>query len=125
MVNCQKCRSVNVKVEGLNFAKLKIEGIPAEKGNEEKYSFLCFDCGSSWVSEPQVRKDYYEYLWLKGRTDLIVRDVGARGTYGPPQHIDKDEMMKRAELAKKISSSYTHVLDIDPGEWHDIHLDAF
>ena len=108
----------------MNFARIKLEGSPATKGNDERYSFFCLDCESAWESDPQVKKDYYEYLWLKDRTTLIVRDFGENGSYGPSQDIDINEMMRMEQLAKKISTSYTHLLDINPAEWHDIHLNA-
>jgi hypothetical protein len=126
MVKCinKNCNSIRINVQSLNFATRKPEGEAAAKGNEERYSFLCFDCNSSWIAEPQVRKDYYEYLWLKSRTELIARDMMKDGSYVVAPYIDSNELMRRTELAKKLSNSYTHVLDISPDEWHEIHLDA-
>jgi len=108
----------------MNFARVKPEGQPAEKHEYDIYSFFCFDCEHQWESDPQVQKDYLEYLWLRDRTSLVARDMKPNGDYGPAPFIDSSELTRRNELAKKIINSYKHTLDLSPSEWYKIGQDA-
>src|SRR3990167_11360564 len=124
MITCKNCKSKNVKVANMNFASLKKEGQPAEKQGEEKYSFFCFYCEQQWESDPQAQKDYLEYMWLKGRTSTVARDMNPSGDYGPASFIDNSELTRRNELAKKIINSYKHTIDLSPSEWYKIEQDT-
>ncbi len=124
MVICKNCNSMNVKVANGNFASAKPEGQPAVVHKFNKYFFHCWDCESNWESIPEAEKDYLDYVWLRDRTTLVARSMGSDGSYGPAQFIEASELMRRTELAKKIHGSYRHLLDLDPGEWHEIDQDA-
>ena len=124
MITCKNCKSKNVKVVHMNFASAKPEGQPAAKHEYDKYSFFCFDCEQKWESDAQVQKDYLEYLWLRDRTSIPVRDMNPNGNYGPTPFIDSSELTRRKELAKKIFDSYKHTLDISPSEWYKIEQDT-
>ncbi|KKP78412.1 MAG: hypothetical protein UR77_C0003G0019 [Candidatus Nomurabacteria bacterium GW2011_GWC2_35_35] len=124
MVTCPNCKLKKVKVVHMNFASLKPEGQPAKKQEYDTYSFFCFDCEHQWESDPQVQKDYLEYLWLRDRTSMIARDMNSDRSYGPAPFIDSSELTRRNELAKKIVNSYKHALDISPSEWYKIEQDS-
>ena len=124
MVTCQKCKSTDVKINNGNFARTKHEGEPSAKHAFNKYFFYCEQCENKWESTPDEERDYFEYVRLRERTILVVRDVGKNGSYGPAQHIDSGELSHRIELAKKIVASYRHLLDLDPGEWYEIERDS-
>jgi len=108
----------------MNFAHVKREGEPSAKFLYNKYSFYCHDCMNQWESIPEAEKDYFEYVDLRNRTNIIVRDMGKDGSFGPAQQIDFGELSRRKELARKIMDSYQHMLNIDPGEWYELAQDA-
>lgn len=108
----------------MDFARVKPEGIPAEKHTLSKFSFWCHDCDHTWVSDPQSQRDYLDYVWLRDRTTMVAHDMGKDGSYQPSPTIDGEELMRRDELAKKIISSYKHMLDLPPEEWLSIEEDA-
>lgn len=124
MVTCLHCSSINVRVNNGNFAHVKPEGEPAAKYTYNKLFFFCERCENQWESTPDSEKDYLDYVWLRNRTEIPVRNMGADGSHGPPAYINAGELMRRGELAKKISSSYKHLLNLAPSEWHKIHQDA-
>ena len=124
MVTCPKCQSTNIKVNNGNFARTKPEGERSAVHTHNKYFFYCEQCENKWESTPDEEKDYLDYVWLRDRTTLVVRDVAKDGSYGPAQHIDSGELSRRIELAKKIVATYKHLLDLDPGEWHEIEQDS-
>lgn len=124
MVTCQRCQSTNVRVNNGNFARTKPEGERSAVHTNNKYFFYCEQCEDKWESTPEEERDYFEYARLRDRTTLVVRNVGKDGSYGPAQHIDSGELSLRVELAKKIVNSYKHLLDLDPGEWHEIEHDS-
>ena len=124
MVTCSKCNSINVKVSSMDFATAKPEGMPADKHTLNKFSFWCYECNNTWISDPQSQRDYLDYVWLRDRTTMVVRDMGKDGSYHPSSIIDSGELMRCDELAKKIISSYKHMLDLPPEEWLSIEEDA-
>lgn len=124
MITCRRCQSTNVKVNNGNFARTKPEGARSAVHTHNKYFFYCEQCENKWKSTSDEERDYFEYVRLRDHTTLVVRDVGKDGSYGPAQHIDSDELSRRTELAKKIDTSYKHLLDLDPGEWHEIESDS-
>jgi len=124
MITCQKCRSINIKVSSLNFARVKLEGQPAFKHHYNKYSFYCSDCNNQWESVPEAEKDYHEYLDLCSKNTILSQDLKEDGGYGQTRQINYDELEKEKVLAKKIVSSYKHVLNINPSEWHNLEQSA-
>jgi hypothetical protein len=123
MVFCKNCKSINVKVANANFASVKPEGQPSAKQSENKFFFHCWNCESDWESNQEAYQDYYEYDALRGRTTMVAHDMKP-GMKIEAQYIDSNELMRRHELAKKIISSYKHLLDLKPGEWYDIEQDV-
>lgn len=123
MVKCKNCKSIDVKVLDLNFARRKNEGEPTVKGNIFKKQFCCRTCGSEWYSDPEAEKLYFEYKDLKSRTTLVAQIV-KRGEPYRVQYIKPDELMRRKELAIILFDKYGSYLDIDPGEWYDIESDV-
>jgi hypothetical protein len=123
MVICKNCRSLNVDIKNLDFARVKLEGEPAAKYTGPHDSFYCFDCESQWESGPEDWQLYYEYKSLVPKTTFIVHNM-ENGNYGPVQHVDARELLRRDEIAKILVASYLHLLDLSPAEWHEIKLDA-
>jgi hypothetical protein len=123
MVICPNCKSIKVKVLDLNFAHLKKEGEPADKNPVMDKQFYCEICHHGWCFDPESEKLYLEYIQLKNETTLVVQDMKRGGKYHP-QYIDMDKLTKRKDIARRIVSSYQHVLDINPGEWYELHQDA-
>ena len=124
MVICLNCKSRDVKIGDDNFARRKLEGGDYAIGKKSGSTFHCQKCGESWESIPEAEGDHSEYIQLRDRTAMMVQDVGVGGSHSPPPSINANELMRRSELAKKIIALYKHVLDLDPGAWHDIELDA-
>ena len=124
MVICENCSSTDVRVNNGNFARTKPEGAPAAKHTYDIRFFYCEQCTSQWETTAESQRDYYDYVALRERTKIILRDVPKSGIIDPAQHLEFDDLVRRTELAKKISTSYRHLLDLDPGEWHKIALDA-
>ena len=124
MVTCQKCQSTDVRVNNGNFASRKLEGEPSAVHEYNKNFFYCEKCENKWESTPEAERDYLDYVWLRDRTTLVARSMSEDGSYGPAQYIDSGELSRRIELGKKIISSYKHLLDLDPGEWHEIGQDS-
>ncbi len=46
------------------------------------------------------------------------------GNYGSAPYIDQSDLLRRDEIAKILVTSYKHLLDLSPSEWHNIKLDA-
>ena len=123
MAYCLNCKSTNVKVADANFTELKLEGQLAAKHTESKYYFHCWNCESDWESDPEAQRDYYEYDGLRNSTTFVAHSMKPSGKI-EAQYINPDELLRRHELAKKIISSYRHLLDLSPGEWFGIEQDA-
>ncbi len=123
MVTCKNCKSTNVKVYDLNFAHRKREGEPSAKVGLSQYQFHCRTCQNMWEFDPEAKKVYFEYANLKPRTTLVAHVMKPDGTY-TPQYIKPEELMRRKELARMLSSTYKSHLNLDPGEWFEIERDA-
>ncbi|MEZ4211110.1 MAG: hypothetical protein R3B39_02380 [Candidatus Paceibacterota bacterium] len=123
MVTCKKCNSISVKVSDLNFATVKPEGQPAAKIGHTKKEFYCHSCGEIWMFDLECERLYFEYLDLKRKTMMFVQDLRSLNKI-PPPHIESHDLMRRNELAKKLVTGYKHMLDIDPGEWHELEQEA-
>jgi hypothetical protein len=113
-----------VRVNNGNFARVKPEGAPSAKHTYDIRFFYCEQCESKWETTSESQRDYYDYLALRDRTTTMAHDMGKDGSYGPPQYLDGGDLILRAELAKKIASSYKHLLDLNPVEWHEIEEDS-
>ena len=122
MVYCKNCKSINVKVSDLNFARIKPEGQHTVKHKHNKYSYFCWDCKHDWKSIPEVEQDYHRYLWLRDRTKMIARDMKDGSIQ--EKYINSNELLERKELARKITKEYKHLLNISPGDWYDIEEDS-
>lgn len=101
----------------MDFASVKVEGVPAEKHTLNKYSFWCDDCGTTWISDPQSQRDYFDYVWLRDRTEMIANEMGKDGSIRMSPAINGDELMRCAELANKIITSYKSTLPLPMDEW--------
>jgi hypothetical protein len=123
MVTCPNCNLTDIRIANGNFASVKLEGQPSAKYTYDKKLFHCRDCEKNWESTPEVEKDYNEYIRLSNLTTISVQDFKDDGSYEQPQYIDDDETL-RTELAKKIVSSYKHILNLNPEEWLKIEKDA-
>lgn len=123
MIPCKNCKSINVKVSSLDFARVKREGESAAKAGLPKNQFHCWDCGDEWFSDPEAYKVYFEYCDLKPRTTLVAEMIKPGDMYRV-QHVDSNELMRRKELAKILFAKYRSFLELEAGEWYDIELDA-
>lgn len=124
MLWCQNCGSTKVKVTNLNFTKLKPEEEAAIKYSHNKDSFYCQNCEKQWESIPEAEETYLEYVSLRNKTQLVAYNVqDYKNSPLPIQNINHEELIRRHELAKKISDCYKHLLDISPKEWHELEQD--
>lgn len=124
MIRCSNCESINVRVSNGNLPSVKPEGQPSAMCTYNRNLFYCRNCENKWESIPEAEQDYSEYIQLCYRTRIVSRDLKRDGGYGPALNICPEELSQQKDLAKKIVSTYKHVLNIDCGEWHDIEQDA-
>jgi hypothetical protein len=123
MINCPNCKSINVKSIDLNFARIKKEGEPAAKISDFKKQFFCYDCNFSWDFNPESEKLYLEYIQLRDETALITQIIKPGDSY-VPKYIDSNKLNKRKEIAKELTASHQHTLDIKSDEWYELQKDA-
>ena len=124
MTICKNCKSINVRVGNLDFAKAKPEGVVAAKYDGPNHDFYCDDCRSQWQSGPEDWKLYYEYKNLAYKNKLTAHNMPADGSYQVQYLGEPIELDRIRELAKILLSSYRHLIVLNPGEWHEIEQDS-
>ena len=123
MIRCKNCNSINVKVSDMNFARTKRSGESSAKAGLPKKQFHCLDCKTTWGSDSEAYKLYFEYGDLRPRTTMVAQTMKPGGTY-TAVYIKPEELMRRHELAKILFDKYRSCLDLGAEEWYDIELDS-
>lgn len=122
MIRCKNCKSIDIKINSLNFASRKNEGEPTKKDEPINKEYYCRSCSSTWFYDPKCEDLYNEYLKLKADTDLIVKKVESGVSCIPP-YSDKSKILRIKEIAKDLIENYQHILDIGLNEWNIIFED--
>lgn len=124
MVTCPQCKSTDVKVNDINFARaLKADG-SAHKHTYDQKAFYCRKCEFQWQTTLESDKAYWDYVHLKAKTAMGTGNGNTDGSYGPAPAIDHNDISLRKEFAKRLIGSCAHLLDLPASEWWDIEQDA-
>lgn len=124
MVTCKNCKSINVNIQNLDFARAMSEGSSAVKYTGPHNDFYCQDCETQWQSGPQDWEPYYEYQDLVSKTEMFAHNMSPSGKYQTQEVGSFADFEKREILAKELVSSYKHLLDLEAGIWFDIEKDT-